>query len=82
MNCLAEPIWRICSKEAERKVELQKLKLILMHNEYPTEVINTALNRFLEKKANFIGAIQEDTEKQFKRFLKLPYVNLIFCEET
>ena len=53
INCLAGRIWRICSEEAERKIELQKLKLILIRNEYPTEVIDTALNRFLEKKSQF-----------------------------
>ena len=45
IHCLAERLWRICREEAERKTEIQKLKLILKRNKYPTEVIEMAINR-------------------------------------
>lgn len=38
------------SDEDERLVEIEKLKLILAKNEYPPEVIDNTIMKFLEKK--------------------------------
>ena len=73
IRCLAERIWRICSEEKERHAELAKLKIILERNEYPADVIDRSLSKFLENKARQV--IAPEPEKPVKRFLKLPYVN-------
>lgn len=72
IRCLAERIWRIVSDQEERLVEIEKLKTILLRNEYPLEVIDNSISRFLERKAQ--QAVQQEPEKEIKRFLKLPYV--------
>jgi len=73
IKCLAERIWRICSEEAERLRELEKLKTILKRNEYPVDVIETTISRFKESKAK--PPTSAEPEKETKRFLKLPYVS-------
>ncbi len=73
INCLAERIWRTCSQDVDKELELEKLKLILKRNEYPETVIDRTLNRFRERKAKQVTLNKE--EKPEKRFLKLPYVS-------
>ena len=53
--------------------EIEKFKLILARNDYPTDVVNTTINLFLERKARQAEPPKE--EKEVKRFLKLPYVS-------
>ena len=68
---MAERIWRICSEEKERHAELDnKLKIILERNEYPADVVDRSLSKFLENKARQV--IAPEPEKPVKRFLKLP----------
>jgi hypothetical protein len=74
INCLAERIWRIVSDEDERLIEIEKLKLILVKNDYPTEVIDQTISKFIEKKTKN-NNIPVQTVEKMKRFLKLPYVN-------
>ena len=73
IKCLAERIWRIVSDETERLVEIEKLKLILAKNEYPAEVIDNTISKFIEKKKRNTTPVA--TVEKMKRFLKLPYVN-------
>jgi len=69
----AERIWRIVSDDKERMVELERLKIILARNEYPSDVVDNTIRRFLEKKAR-VTETAKGPEKEIKRFLKLPYV--------
>lgn len=79
INCLAERAWRICTEEKDRDGEMRKLKTILARNDYPPEIIDETIKRFVERKT------RQDTppaepEKPVKRFLKLPFVNTK-CED-
>ena len=51
IKCLAERIWRICTVEEDKQLELERLKIIFQRNEYPLEAIEETLQRFLERKA-------------------------------
>ncbi len=58
---------------------MRKLKTILARNDYPPEIIDETIKRFVERKT------RQDTppaepEKPVKRFLKLPFVNTK-CED-
>jgi len=55
-------------------VEIEKLKVILQRNDYPLEVIDRTLGKFIENKAKPPLPIEQDVRPN-KRFLKLPYVN-------
>ena len=73
IRCLADRIWRICSEEEDRERELEKLKLILLRNEYPAEVIDKSILLYRASKSK--PTEQEvDPEKPVKVFFKLPYV--------
>jgi len=74
IRCLAERIWRKVSDEQERLTEIEKLKTILARNEYPPEVVDESIARFLKSKAREPDQLEEP-EKPVKRFLKLPYVS-------
>lgn len=81
IGCLAERIWRIVSDKEERLDEIGKLKTILQRNDYPEEVIDQTINKFIEKKlkddsrqAEQCAIITRKEEKTHKRFLVLPYV--------
>jgi hypothetical protein len=75
IRCLAERIWRIVNDPEERLIELDKLKTILERNEYPPEIVNNTITKFLEKKAYEENPVESEKGIEFKRFLKLPYVN-------
>jgi hypothetical protein len=51
IRCLAERILRVCSVEDERLVEIDKLKIILQRNDYPLDIIEKTLSKFLESKS-------------------------------
>jgi len=74
INCLAERAWRICTEREDKMCELNKLRAILARNDYPTEVVNQTINKFLERKNR--EEVQPPKEKkEHKRFLKLPFVH-------
>jgi hypothetical protein len=73
ISCLAERAWRIVSDQQERLIELERLRTILARNDYPPDVVETTIARFLERKAR--QANPAEPEKEIKRFLKLPYVS-------
>ena len=51
--------------------EIEKLKFILRSNEYPTEVIKKAIEKFLRKKAEAAVSVEPDVRQ--KRYFKLPH---------
>ena len=79
IRCLAERIWRICSEDDERRVELDKLKLILARNDYPTEVVESCISKFVESKTMATVAAAPTVELK-PVFIKLPYVSAK-CED-
>ena len=75
IRCLANRIWKICSHNKDRLDELEKLKIILYRNDYPQEVVETTINKFIAdmNKPRAEGP-QEEDKRPDKRFFKLPYV--------
>ncbi len=75
IRCLANRIWKICSDNKDRLDELEKLKIILYRNDYPQEVVETTINKFIAdmNKPRAEGPEEED-KRPDKRFFKLPYV--------
>ncbi len=80
IRCLAKRIWRICSEEKDRLSELEKLKVILYRNDYPTEVVERTIKKFIESKQK---PTENDgvnkVEKTDKRYMELPYVGEDFA---
>ena len=50
IKCLCDRIWRICQDEQQRDVEIQKLRMILIKNQYPENIIEKEIKRFVERK--------------------------------
>ena len=66
---LLNRICRICSTDQDRSLEINKLKHILILNEYPKEVVDKVIENELKKDRN-----NRETEKEIKRYIVLPYV--------
>jgi hypothetical protein len=76
IRCLAERIWHICNVNDDRLRELEKLKTILFRNDYPKDIVDRSISKFLESKAETVIEKELELEKPIKKiFLKLPYVN-------
>jgi hypothetical protein len=50
IKCSLNRIWRICSKQEDKEIEIRKLRIILSKNEYPPQVINDTIEVFVKKK--------------------------------
>jgi hypothetical protein len=72
INCLLNRIWKICSSQKHRDEEVVKLKVILAKNEYPKEIIEKTIDKYI---ARITLPTQPKPEKQYKRFIVLPFVN-------
>ena len=46
IKCLLDRIWRICSDENDRELEIRTLESILLKNQYPTNVIQVEFEKF------------------------------------
>ena len=53
IKCLLDRSWKICSNLNLFHQEIQRIKLILLENEYPTTILNTVINKYLEKKFTY-----------------------------
>ena len=70
IECLLNRLFSICSEHEYRKIEIEKLKEILLQKNYPTEVIHKEISEFVLKRTlNTIIADKPD----IKRFIFLPY---------
>jgi hypothetical protein len=75
--CLLDRIWKICSDQESRDLEVLKLKAILSKNEYPSVVIEKEVSKFIKirsKQTSPIEAITHNNKKATK-YIVLPYVN-------
>jgi len=72
INCLLNRIWRICTNQTNRDEEVIKLKVILAKNEYPNEIINDTIDKYI---ARITLPNQPKLQKELKRFIVLPFVN-------
>jgi hypothetical protein len=73
INCLLNRIWRICTTQEQRDAEVSKLKLILAKNEYPKNVIDETINKYIARIT--LPAATKEPQKEAKRFIVLPFVN-------
>jgi hypothetical protein len=75
IKCLAERTWRICSEKNDRIKELDKLKAILLTNDYPSHIVEKVIEKFLKKKENPNVNVYETAAKEdkVKKFITLPY---------
>jgi hypothetical protein len=48
--CLCDRIWKICQREEDKLKEIDQLKLMLAKNEYPVEIINQEINKFIRNR--------------------------------
>lgn len=76
--CLLDRIWKICSLEDDRKLEIRKLKEILKRNEYPEEIIEHEINKFLKNRSeptNEHDNVENTmtTVQRAKKYITLPY---------
>lgn len=72
VNCLLNRIWRICTTQEQRDAEVSKLRLILAKNEYPKNVIDETINKYI---ARITLPSNKEPQKETKRFIVLPFVN-------
>ena len=69
-------IWKICTFETDRKSEVETLKTILTRNDYPPEIVNQEIARYLQNKATPQQSDKPTKERApEKRFIVLPFVH-------
>jgi hypothetical protein len=72
INCLLNRIWRICTIQEHRNEEVKRLKIISLKNEYPENIINQTINKYISR---ITLPNQPKPQKETKRFIVLPFVN-------
>jgi len=72
INCLLNRIWRICTTQEHRNEEVKRLKIISLKNEYPENIINQTINKYISR---ITLPNQPKPQKETKRFIVLPFVN-------
>ena len=79
--CLLGRAWKICDEVSERMKELQRLKEILLKNEYPEHVIDHEFEKFIRSRSR--ESSQQDNTLQttpdelvtHTRYIVLPFVS-------
>jgi hypothetical protein len=72
INCLLNRIWKICTTQEQKDEEVSKLRIILAKNEYPNNVIEETINKYI---ARITLPAQPKPQKETKRFIVLPFAN-------
>ena len=63
IHCLLDRIWRICSLGEDKTAEIKELKKTLATNDYPPEVVEAEIDKFLQKKVPVPATETETVEK-------------------
>ena len=66
--------FKICSSEKQKDIEMEQLRILLLKNNYPKQIIEREFNKFLERKSKQIEDKLIDDEIKIK-YLSLPYIN-------
>jgi hypothetical protein len=74
IRCLLDRSYKICSNEKLKQVEMAQLRILLLKNNYPSQVIEKEFNKFLEIKSRLNVEKIKDDEIKLK-YLSLPYIN-------
>ena len=80
IHCLLNRIQAICSEQEDIDREFEKLKKILLKNQYPEEIILEEIERFKKKRQTNERPDEEASIPEFKRYIVLPYANYK-CED-
>lgn len=81
---LMDRIWKICSDNKARDIEVRRLKEILIKNEYPEEIVAKEIDKFIKNRneKEQQQQLEQNNEQQQqlpnkpeKRFLVLPFAN-------
>jgi hypothetical protein len=76
IKCLLDRIWKVCSTEEQKHLEINEMKENLIANNYPINIIDNQINYFLKSKNNPSTPLPKDTTTTIKKcFLSLPYIN-------
>ena len=54
IRCLLDRSFKICSSERQKDIEMEQLRILLLKNNYPKQIIEKEFNKFLEKKSKQI----------------------------
>ena len=74
--CLLDRICEICSDKKDRELEVEKLKVILAKNDYPSEMIKKETEKLLKNRMNKnTKAPQVQANSIAVKYLVLPHVN-------
>ena len=86
--CLLNRAWKICSDPDEREREIDKLRVILAKNEYPEQVVENEIQKFIKNRqpAQATGTNDQQADEQPQpqepqappaptRYMVLPYVS-------
>ena len=79
IHCLMDRIWKICSEQVDRDIEVEKLKSILARNDYPKFVVEREISKFVSSgdkpSETHAQPPKVDSLRTDKRFIVLPYVS-------
>ena len=74
IRCLLDRSYKICSSEKQKQIEMAQLRILLLKNNYPSQIIDREFNKFLELKTKLAEDKIIDDEIKIK-YLSLPYIN-------
>jgi len=81
IKCLTKRVLRICTNEDDRVQQLRKVKLLLLRNQYPADVIDKKMDDCIRKDIGTRMATQlTPEESKRKKFVTLPYT-IKKCED-
>ena len=74
IRCLPDHSYKICSSEKQKEIEMAQLRLLLLKNNYPIQIIEREFKRFKNAKSKELDNKLIDDEIKIK-YLSLPYIN-------
>ena len=73
ISCLLDRSSKICSSEAQRIVEMEEIKSLLINNNFPPQIIDKEFERFEKYKQLNVNKVPNPEEKI--KYLSLPFIN-------
>ena len=52
IRCLFDRSYKICSSQKQKQIEMAQLRILLLKNNYPSQIIDKEFNKFLEQNPN------------------------------
>jgi len=73
--CLCDRIWKICQNDEDKTTEIVKLKKILARNNYPDDIINKEVDKFVKRRNANNEPDNNEQQPKEKKFIVLPFTN-------